>query len=259
MQFDSSLTLFHLNTPILLEKRIKLLQEIDRLGSISQAAKSVPMSYKSAWDTVDSINNLSPYRVVEKSTGGKGGGGATLTSYGKNLIDSYRFLKSEHEKFLSKLTEMTNFNTGNLNSIKRIAMEISARNQIVGKISSIEIGKVNAQITVKLKSGYSLISVITKGATEELELKEGDEVIAIFKSSSVLLSLSETLGISARNILRGDVETISMGEVNSEVVVSIGDDKIASVVTAQSVKAMKLQEGTPVSVVIKASDIMIGK
>jgi molybdate transport system regulatory protein len=42
------------------DKRIRLLEDIDRSGSISQAAKAVPLSYKAAWDAVDDMNNVAP-------------------------------------------------------------------------------------------------------------------------------------------------------------------------------------------------------
>ncbi|MGB3751752.1 MAG: molybdenum-binding protein, partial [Arcobacteraceae bacterium] len=89
MEFSSSLTILNSDTPLLLEKRILLIGYIEELGSISKAAKRVPMSYKSAWDAIDTINNLSPTIVVEKSTGGAGGGGAVVTDYGKNLVQTY--------------------------------------------------------------------------------------------------------------------------------------------------------------------------
>ena len=64
-------------------------------------------------------------------------------------------------------------------------MQISARNQIGGIVESITKSKINAEINIKLKSGNILTSVITNGATENLDLKVGDDVIALFKSSTV--------------------------------------------------------------------------
>jgi molybdate transport system regulatory protein len=259
LEFQSSLTLLNSDTTFLLEKRIQLLAEVDRVGSISKAAKEVPMSYKAAWDAIDAINNLCPSPVVVKETGGKGGGGAKLTPYGKNLLVTYTLLQKEHQKFLTHLTQMTDFNTGALKSIQRVAMQISARNQIGGRIEHIERGKVNSSIFIKLKSGYSLVSVITNSAVDSLSLQNGDEVIAIFKSGSVLLTADLTLSISARNKFQGEVIKITRGEVNSEIVLDIGGDTIASVITTEAVKALNLKVGDNLSAVIKSSDIMVGK
>ena len=59
-------------------------RNIGNYGSITQAAKAVGISYKTAWDAVDVMNNLSGDVLVESATGGKGGGGTQLTAAGKN-------------------------------------------------------------------------------------------------------------------------------------------------------------------------------
>lgn len=138
-------------------------------------------------------------------------------------------------------------------------MQISARNQLVGIVELIEHGKINASIYIKLKSGYTMVSVITNGAVENLNLQVGDEVVAIFKSSSVLLTTDTSLNISARNKLTGVIETIHFGEVNSEVVVNIGGDLIASVITKNATGNLDIKIGDSVTAVIKSSDVMIGK
>ncbi|OXH85109.1 molybdenum-dependent transcriptional regulator, partial [Burkholderia multivorans] len=59
--------------------RIALLAAIGDTGSITRAAKAVGLSYKAAWDAIDTMNNLAGEPLVVRSTGGKGGGGTTLT------------------------------------------------------------------------------------------------------------------------------------------------------------------------------------
>jgi len=260
MEFGSSLTLFNSDVPFLLEKRIALLKAIQTAGSISKAAKMVPISYKAAWDAIDSINNLCPHAVVSKETGGKGGGGAKITPYGENLINTYELLQKEHKKFLQTLSENTDFDKGTLKSIQRFSMNISARNKIHGKVELIEGGKVNSQVYIKLKSGYTIVSVITNSAKKDLDLKVDDDVSAIFKSSSVILSTDNALSISARNKFKGKIDSIHKGEINSEVVVDIGNnDKLVAVITSGSVETLELEEGREVSLIIKSSDIMVGK
>lgn len=260
MEISSNLTLELLNKPFLLEKRIDLLFAIKKCGSISKAAKEVPMSYKKAWEAVDAMNNLSPTPIVDRETGGKGGGGTVLTSYGDNLLKTYLLLKEEQKSFLNRLKEMTDIDTGTLKTIGRLAMQISARNQIRGNIVLIQKGKVNAEIYIKLKSGYTIVSNITKASVINLNLKMDDEVTAFFKSSTVLLTTDLTLNISARNKLQGKIENINEGDINSEVIIDIGNgDKVASIVTSNSIKNLDLKVENEVSAIIKASDIMIGK
>lgn len=138
-------------------------------------------------------------------------------------------------------------------------MQISARNQISGVVELIEIGTVNATVYIKLKSGYTMVSVITVGAVENLNLEIGDEVIVIIKSSAVLITTDISLSISARNKLNGVVENIHLGEVNSEVIINIGGDLIASVITKNAVGELDVKIGDKVTAVIKSNDVMIGK
>ena len=260
MEILSNLTLEIFNQPFLLEKRIELLIAVKRTGSISKAAKEVPMSYKAAWEAIESMNNLSTIPIVQRETGGIGGGGTTLTPYGENLIETFEILRNEQKKFLKNLSQITDINTGTLKTIRRLSMQISARNQISGTVELIEHGKINAEIFIKLKSGYTLVSVITNTAANNLNLKIGDEVVAIFKSSTVLITTDITLNISARNKFQGTIDSVNKDEINTELIIDIGNsDKIASVITTSSYERLKMDIGTQVSAIIKASDVIIGK
>ncbi len=260
MEISSNLTLEIFNQPFLLEKRIELLIAIKKTGSISKAAKEVPMSYKAAWETIETMNNLSTTPIVQREIGGVGGGGTTLTPYGENLIETFKILKKEQKKFLENLSQFTDINNGTLKTIRRFSMQISARNQINGIVELISNEAVNAEVYIRLKSGYTLVSVITNTAVSNLDLKLGDEVVAIFKSSTVLLSTEITLSISARNKIQGVIDSINKGEINSEVILDIGNgDNIASVITTSSIEKLGLKKGSHTSAIIKASDIIIGK
>lgn len=260
MHFNSSLTLLNEDSPFLLEKRIKLLQAIKEVGSISKAAKMVPMSYKSAWDAIDSINNLSSQLIVKKETGGVGGGGAKVTSYGEKILESYLILKKEHEKFLKQLTLLTDFQTGELKDIQRLNMQISARNQIHGIIEEITTNEINANIKIKSKSGNNLFANVSKDSLEILDLKLGSEIIALFKSNNVLLSKQEDILISARNQITGTIVSIKKDTTNSEILIKFSESEtITSVVTTQAVEKLNLQIDDKITAYIKASDILIGK
>lgn len=260
MEISSNLTLELLNEPFLLEKRIDLLFAIKKCGSISKAAKEVPMSYKKAWEAIDIMNNLSSQAVVTAQKGGKGGGGTFLTKYGENLLNTYSFLKQEQKSFLKRLKQATNIDTGTLKTIGRLAMQISARNQIQGTVEKITLTDVSALVLIKLKSNNILASSITKTAAEELFIKQGDEITAFFKSSNVIIANNENLTISARNNFKGTISSIKKDKVNSEVIVNIGNgDSVVSVITSDSVENLNLKENSQVCAIIKSSDIMIGK
>jgi molybdate transport system regulatory protein len=80
--------------------RIELLQRIRETGSISKAAKSMKMSYKAAWDAVDSMNAAWSTPLVES-----GPAGSHLTSEAERLITAYQKVDARHAAFLEKLAE----------------------------------------------------------------------------------------------------------------------------------------------------------
>ncbi len=75
--------------------KVELLEAIHRTGSLSQAARDLHMSYRRAWLLVDSLKSSFREAVTVAATGGKGGGGVTLTAFGKRLIGSYRALERD--------------------------------------------------------------------------------------------------------------------------------------------------------------------
>ena len=259
MELTSKLTFEMLGKPFLLEKRIELLHAISEQGSISKAAKTVPMSYKSAWEAVDMMNSLSPEPIVCRETGGKDGGGTTITAYGLTLLDNYAVLKAEHTRFLERLSELTNIESGTFKTMGRLAMQISARNQLQAEVISVESENVNAKISLELKSGQILVSVITREAVEDLQIEVGQTVTAIFKSSTLSLSLMNDKK-SEENSLKGSVSTIECDEENAKVLVDIGNhDTIVSVLPVDVLEKLELKVGSSVRAVIQAKDIMLGK
>ena len=70
--------------------RAELLSAIARLGSISEAARQIGISYRHAWGYIKKIEERSGTRIVETTRGGKGGGSAKLTGPGKDLLEKYR-------------------------------------------------------------------------------------------------------------------------------------------------------------------------
>ncbi len=69
--------------------KVQLLQAVDERGSISAAARSMGMSYRHAWEMLDDVNRCFGGRVLETETGGRAGGGARVTGFGKALIARY--------------------------------------------------------------------------------------------------------------------------------------------------------------------------
>jgi molybdate transport system regulatory protein len=70
--------------------KIALLERIALTGSLSQSARDLKMSYRRAWELLESVNTAFVGKAALTSRGGRGGGGAQLTQFGRELIKSYR-------------------------------------------------------------------------------------------------------------------------------------------------------------------------
>ncbi len=79
--------------------RIILLERIGSLGSIRRAAASIRMSYRRAWELVDSMNAQAGSPLVVAAVGGRGGGGASLTEAGVEAVALFRRMELEFEIF----------------------------------------------------------------------------------------------------------------------------------------------------------------
>ncbi len=68
-------------------------------------------------------------------------------------------------------------------------MEISARNSLKGKVKSVDLGTVNAVITIEVAPGVEITAVITKESAEKLSIAEGKEAYAVVKASDVIVAV----------------------------------------------------------------------
>ena len=240
------------------EKRIALLVSIDRIGSITGAAKAVGLSYKGAWDAVDAINNMAEESVVARSTGGQHGGGSRLTEYGRGLVRLYRQLESGHQRVLTRLESDYPDPARLSDLLKAITMKTSARNQFRGTVKTVRRGAVNADVVLDLGDGVEILANITNDAVAELGLKRGRAAVALIKASFVVLATGDDLHVSAGNRLPGTVDSIVKGPVNSEVKVQLaGTRTLIAVISSAGLKALKLRNGSACWALINASQVLI--
>ena len=137
-------------------------------------------------------------------------------------------------------------------------MKTSARNQYLGKVCSIKLGQVNAEVELDIGGGVILAAVITNESVEHLGLKEGSEAYALIKAPWVIVTTSDGFRTSARNELKGTVVSCHEGAVNGEVVIELGGGKsVAAVVTNDSIKSLGLKAGVAATALIKASHVIL--
>jgi molybdate transport system regulatory protein len=240
--------------------RITLLEKIDECGSITKAGKAAGISYKTAWDTVNMMNNMADKPLVERMTGGKGGGGTYLTPEGKDVIRRFRIIQEEHRKFLVNLSERVGDVDTLYKFLRRISMKVSARNVFNGSVTDIKKGTVNTEVTLTLKGGTPITAIITNSSIDNLGLTVGKDAYAIIKASSIMIGTDlHDAKISARNIMCGKISKIIQGPVSTDVEVDIGaGNTVSAVITHESAKKLGLKEGGHACAIFKASSVILG-
>ena len=83
--------------------RVMLLERIEELGSIAEAARSMRLGYRNAWLWLEAMKHLAPAPLVETNVGGLGGGRTRLTDEGRKVVGQYRDLRVKFEEFLGRL------------------------------------------------------------------------------------------------------------------------------------------------------------
>ena len=164
--------------PVLGKGGAEILKAIAKEQSISKAADKLSMSYRYVWNYLQKIQKVVEAPIVETYKGGKaGGGGAKLTALGQSLIEEYQRV----EGYMSEVLADQEY-------WEVLGLKISARNQLKGKVVSIEKDEITAKVKVEISAPTVITAVITKEAVEELGVKVGDEVQAVVKSTEVMIA-----------------------------------------------------------------------
>ncbi len=121
------------------------------------------------------MNQLSEQPLVDRATGGKGGGGAVLTRYGQRLIQLYDLLAQIQQKAFDVLSDDDALPLDSLlAAISRFSLQTSARNQWFGTITGRDRQQVQQHVEVLLADGKTRLNVaITAQSAEKLGLDEG--------------------------------------------------------------------------------------
>ena len=234
-----------------------LLEQIDVTGSIRAAATALGMTYKTAWDAVEAINNMTDSALVKRRKGGRDGGGAKLTDHGRRLVSTHRRLDEERERVLQQLNNVVDDFDAYYQLIRRFDLKTSARNQFLGKVKTIKQGEISNEVILDI-GGDEIVANITSDSLEHLELKQGTEAYAMIKASWVILTLEHQLKTSARNKLTGKVARCHEGAINTEVIIELkGGKTLVATITNESAQELALKPDTQVTALIKASNVIL--
>ena len=224
------------------------------------------MSYKAAWDAIDAMNNLSEQPLVERSTGGRQGGGTCLTAAGRRLIATYRALEHEHQGAvvqlqpqLSQRGDETVPDARQLQiMLRRLAVRTSARNQFVGRVARLNESKLTVEVIVALDAHTRIAAGVTRDSARALGLAVGSPVLALVKASSVLLGVGDGVLTSARNHLTGTVSRVVSGPISAEVTLAVAAGRsVTAGITRESLDRLGLVKGKAASALFKASSVIL--
>lgn len=235
------------------DKRIEVLRLIEGTGSISQAAREAGISYKAAWQAIDTLSNLTGVTLVEKNVGGVGGGGAQLTGAGKRLLEIAALLERKRNLLLEELAQQ---DTGVVDGgLSHLGIQTSMRNHLPCHVKSLKLTGPIVRVVLELRDGSMLVARITRTSAELLALKPGLPVIALCKATAVKIDRENARPDAANfNLIHGVVCRTSKGEDEDEVSIEL-DSGLQLVGFAPSV--LKIKEAEQVFAQVDESTVVV--
>ena len=197
------------------DKRVEILRRVGALGSISQAARDAGVSYKAAWQALDTLSNLAGAPLVERAVGGAGGGGARLTPAGVRVLQAADEVARAREAVLDRLAQGGDLPA----SVAGLGLRTSMRNHLPCQVAALKRSGGAFDVTLELPGGAALVSRITSESVQLLQLKKGQEVLALCKATAV--DVRAVADPARMNVLAGRVSRATRGGAAGEVALSL--------------------------------------
>ena len=201
-RLDSDVNLSQALSDSATDKRLAILRAVASTGSISEAARQVGVSYKSAWQAIETLTNLAGTTLVEKVVGGPGGGGARLTLAGESLLRASAQWQTLQQAWFKQFGYQALNDSRASFAAVGLSMQTSMRNQWPVTVEQCEVADGRSRVELRLSDGQKLWAQITPESQQLLGLAPGLSVLAMCKASAV--SVSSEQG-SPSNCLRGQV------------------------------------------------------
>lgn len=201
------------------DKRIDILRRIGEVGSISEAARGARVSYKAAWQAVETLTNLAGVPLLEKVVGGSGGGGAQLTKAGQRLLHASDLLNAARAGVLARLAGDSDADTP-ISAIASLGLRTSMRNHLPCIIKSIRRSPPSIRVELELADEQSIFSRITRESIDLLDLQPAQNVLALFKATAV--HVARTIDVQeGSNLLHGIVARVASTSTGAEVAITL--------------------------------------
>lgn len=204
------------------DKRIDILRGIALSGSISQAARECGVSYKAAWQAIDTLTNLAGVPLVTRAVGGAGGGGAVLTAEGVHLLELAEALDTARREVHARWSaDGAGVSTVADTAMSRMSVRTSMRNQLPAVIDALVASGRTVRVRMRLGPGADITARITQESAELLGLREGLPVIALCKATAVRIDRADAVVPSEigsdGNRLTGIVTRVLRNESGDEI------------------------------------------
>jgi len=157
------------------DKRLSILRGVAETGSISEAARQAKVSYKSAWQAIETLTQLAGAVLVEKMVGGMGGGGARLTTAGEGLLQSAQQWQQLQRHWF----------TNQQMPPMGMAMQTSMRNQWPVTVKACSLTEGRVRVALYFADEQILWAQITPESQQQLAIEPGAHVIAMCKANAV--------------------------------------------------------------------------
>jgi molybdate transport system regulatory protein len=202
------------------DKRIDILRRIDEVGSISEAARAAGVSYKAAWQALETLGNLAGTPLVDKAVGGSGGGGAVLTAAGRHVLDAAALLARARADALQALARVTRDGDRRGPGLAAAALRTSMRNQFPCVVESLTATQGLVRVGLAWAEGGRLCARITRDSAELLGLEPGSRVLALCKATAVKVA-ARLDARGSRNLLGGSVKRSSRAAAGGEIALQL--------------------------------------
>jgi molybdate transport system regulatory protein len=202
------------------DKRLEVLRLVGQSGSISQAARDAGISYKAAWQAIETLTSLCGASLVERTVGGTGGGGARITPQGLQLLEMSAALASARAGVLARFA-------GGASLAGGLGLRTSMRNQLpcqVARFLPTEGHDPVVLVALCTPGGQELQASLTRESADLLGLVEGSAVLAMCKATAVRVGPRkrlEALAASDACVLQGQVARVSSGGTRDELTLAL--------------------------------------
>lgn len=200
------------------DKRLEVLRLIATGASISQAARDAGISYKAAWQAIDTLSNLCGQQLVTRTVGGAGGGGAAVTPEGRQLLVLADALAQAREQVLARFAGRWPGLPGGL------GVRTSMRNQLPCEVLGIEhLSFDDPMVLIRLRTvgGAVLAASLTRESADLMALSPGAGALVLCKATAVTVAVGSPADAASPNRLRGRIDRIARGQDRDEVVIRL--------------------------------------